>query len=93
VLQNPPNSGTLTTVGSLGVNFASVGGFDIFTDANGVNYAYALSGSKLYSIDLNTGAATELENVLKDGHDDGFIGLAVTSAKSDDRDDNKSNRN
>ena len=94
VLQNPPNNGgTLTTVGSLGVNFASVGWFDIFTDANGVNYAYALSGSKLYSIDLNTGAATELENVIKEGRDDGFIGLAVTDAKMDDKDDNKSNRN
>ena len=92
VLQNPPNNGTLTTVGPLGVNFAPIGGFDIFTDANGVNYAYALSGSKLYSIDLNTGAATELENVIKEGRKDGFIGLAVTSAKMDDKDDNKSNR-
>ena len=93
VLQNPPNSGTLTTVGHLGVNFASVGGFDIFTDANGVNYAYALSGSTLYSIDLNTGAATKLENVIKEGREEGFIGLAVTSAKMDDKDDNKSDRN
>jgi len=93
VLQNPPNSGTLTTVGPLGINFASVGAFDIFTDANGVNYAYALSGSKLYSIDLKTGAATELENVIKEGREDGFIGLAVTSAKMDDKDDNKSDRN
>jgi hypothetical protein len=92
VTQNPM-TGTLTQVGALGFNLAPISGFDIFSPADGTNAAYALSGSKLYSIDLNTGAATELENVLKEGRDDGFIGLAVTSANSDDKDDNKSNRN
>lgn len=74
VLQNPPNDGTLRTVGHLGVNFAPVGGFDIFTDENGVNRAFATSGSSLYSIDLSTGAAKRLAT-LSDSS--GFIGLAV----------------
>ena len=91
VTQNPM-TGTLTQVGALGFNLAPIAGFDILSLADGTNAAYALSGSKLYSIDLTTGAATELENVLKEGRDDGFIGLAVTSAKMDDKDDNKSDR-
>jgi len=38
VLQNPPNPGTLATVGALGVNATSPVGFDI-TPANGTAYA------------------------------------------------------
>jgi hypothetical protein len=74
VLQNPPNDGTLTTVGSLGVNFAPIGGFDIFTDANGVNIGLAVSNSRLFTIDLSTGAARKLGNMPKGG----LIGLAVS---------------
>lgn len=89
VLQNPPNAGTLTTVGKLGINFAPIGGFDIFTDANGTNTAFALSGSTLYTIDLSTGAATKLDNMP--WSTSGFIGLAVTSVESeDDKYDNNS---
>jgi hypothetical protein len=73
VLQNPPNAGGLQTVGKLGVNFAPIGGFDVFTDAQGNNMAFALSGSALYSIDLSTGAATRIARVST-----GFIGLVVT---------------
>jgi len=75
VLQNPPNNGTLRTIGNLGINFAPISGFDIFTDAQGNNSAYALSGSVLYSINLSTGAATAIADV----HKGTFIGLAVTS--------------
>ncbi|MCC5667441.1 DUF4394 domain-containing protein [Nostoc sp. CHAB 5784] len=75
VLQNPPNDGTLRTIGKLGVNFAPISGFDIFTDAQHKNTAYALSGSVLYTINLSTGTATKIADVPKDN----FIGLAVTS--------------
>lgn len=75
VLQNPPNNGTLRTIGNLGINFAPISGFDIFTDAQGNNSAYALSGSVLYSINLSTGVATAIADVPKGT----FIGLAVTS--------------
>ncbi len=69
VLQNPPNNGTLVTVGSLGVNFGSVGGFDIFSLGNGVNTAFAAfapngsTAASLYTIDLGTGAATSLGQI------------------------------
>ncbi|HEY9802028.1 MAG TPA: DUF4394 domain-containing protein [Leptolyngbyaceae cyanobacterium] len=75
VLQNPPNNGVLRTIGKLGVNFAPTSGFDIFTDAQGNNSAYALSGSVLYSINLSTGTATAIANVPEGT----FIGLAVIS--------------
>jgi hypothetical protein len=74
VLHDPPPSGKLKTIGSLGVNFAPIGGFDIFTDTNGNNTAFALSGSTLYAIDLNTGVATKLGEMGQGG----FIGLSVT---------------
>jgi Domain of unknown function (DUF4394) len=68
-LQNPPNAGTLVTIGSLGVNVGSVGGFDIFSPSNGVNTAFAAfapngsTAANLYSIDLGTGAATSLGQI------------------------------
>lgn len=83
-LQNPPNEGGLATVGSLGVDFGSVGGFDIFSPRDGVNTAYAAFGSPsnntrsaaLYSIDLNTGAATSLGQI-GEGAGSNLIGLAA----------------
>lgn len=74
VLQNP-TTGTLTPVGSLGVNFDPIGGFDIFTNASGRDTAFALSGSTLYRINLGTGAADRMGNMRNAS---GFIGLAVT---------------
>ncbi len=66
VLQNPPNDGTLNTIGSLGFDFDPVGGFDIFSPASGNNTAYAASGGQLYGVDLTTGAATSL-SLIGDG--------------------------
>ena len=60
VLQEPPNDGVLTTVGPLGVDFDEAAGFDIVTDEEGNDRAFAASGSALYSIDLETGKATRL---------------------------------
>jgi Ca2+-binding RTX toxin-like protein len=82
VLQNPPNDGKLTTIGALGVNFGASSGFDIFSPINGVNFAYATSGSTLYSIDLSTGAATSLGEIGKGGFN--LIGLAAPTAPSAD---------
>ena len=68
-LQNPPNAGTQVTIGSLGIDVGTIGGFDIFSPSNGVNTAFAAfapSGStaaSLYSIDLGTGAATALGQI------------------------------
>ncbi|HXG66635.1 MAG TPA: DUF4394 domain-containing protein [Blastocatellia bacterium] len=61
VIQNPPNNGTLNTVGSLGVNTTNMVGFDI---AAGSFRAFASltpdggTTSNLYTINLSTGAAT-----------------------------------
>lgn len=57
------NAGTLTTVGSLGVDTDVYTGFDIYTTAGGVDIAYAiLTGDTgpggFYTINLTTGAAT-----------------------------------
>jgi hypothetical protein len=70
-----PNSGTLLTVGSLGIDAGAVGGFDVFTDAGGGNNAFAaltpVTGSKkqqaslLYSVNLTTGTASSLGPIGK----------------------------
>jgi hypothetical protein len=58
VRQDPPNNGTLVTVGSLGVDFGATSDLDIF--APGAAYAVNRAGntSTLYSLNLATGAAT-----------------------------------
>jgi hypothetical protein len=76
VLQDPPNEGNLKTIGSLGINFAPIGGFDIYTDANGTNTAFAVSGANLYTINLSTGAATKVSDRVRED----LIGIAATSS-------------
>lgn len=65
VIQNPPNAGTLVTVGSLGVNTSALAAFEVLqsgqafaalTDPNELT-------SGLYSINLGTGAATFLGEI------------------------------
>lgn len=82
-IQNPPNDGTLQAVGSLGIDIDSRGGFDILT-INGVNNAIAAltpineSGSNLYSINLNTGAATNVGSI---GGGKKLVGLTAVSQR------------
>ena len=67
VLQNPPNGGTLNTVGSLGVNPIADAAFDIAP--SGIAYAGLVDPgnlTQLYTINLTTGAAT-LVGVLGSG--------------------------
>ncbi len=60
VIQNPPNNGTLNTVGALGVDATAVSSFD--QSSGGLAFAALTvegdSNTGFYSIDLNTGAAT-----------------------------------
>lgn len=65
VIQNPPNAGTLTTVGALGVPLFNFGvgpgiGFDIdgATGTALASFVTATGGNGLYSINLGTGAAS-----------------------------------
>ncbi|MEO6038052.1 MAG: DUF4394 domain-containing protein, partial [Saprospiraceae bacterium] len=68
--QNPPNAGTLNTIGPIGATFTGIpisSDLDIFYDPVSLtNKAYFLrndstaASSHLYAIDLNTGAATSI---------------------------------
>jgi hypothetical protein len=71
VTQNPPNDGKLNTVGSLGIDFESIGGFDIAV-SDGTAYAGFVHEprgngnsrrSVLYTIDLATGEATKVGKI------------------------------
>lgn len=63
VIQNPPNSGGLVTVGAVGFDFHTEVGFDIYYNGSS-NTAYASltafggSSTDFYSIDLTSGAGT-----------------------------------
>ncbi len=68
VTQNPPNNGTLNTVGALGVDVVGNAAFDIQTTTGPINLAFAAlstdgAGSGLYSIDLTSGAAILIGNI------------------------------
>jgi hypothetical protein len=72
--QDPPNDGTLNTVGSLGVNTNKLIGFDIVTrgtsPAGDRGYAaldISKGGSKFYKINLNTGDATKIGTISGGG--------------------------
>jgi hypothetical protein len=52
--QAPPNDGILNTVGTLGMSGEGVA-FDILSDGQGGNQAWAMSGDTLYKVDLATG--------------------------------------
>ncbi|MEO7415186.1 MAG: DUF4394 domain-containing protein [Opitutaceae bacterium] len=62
--QNPPNAGTLNSVGALGFDVGPNIGFDILT-RGGDNFGYLVdtigsNAANLYSVNLSTGAATAL---------------------------------
>jgi hypothetical protein len=71
VRQDPPNAGTLTRVGGLGVDTGALVGFDVRTVGSD-NYAYAALTSQrgqgatlanLYLVDLSTGAVSDLGKI------------------------------
>lgn len=61
-LQNPPNNGTLTDIGALGVGITAPAAFDIGGGGNGLALAALRAGAAgpftLYSVSLTNGAAT-----------------------------------
>ncbi|RYY11179.1 MAG: DUF4394 domain-containing protein, partial [Cytophagaceae bacterium] len=58
--QDPPNAGTLVSVGALGVNTTGVNGFDI-GGTSGTGFAVLTVGTaaSVYTLNLATGAATK----------------------------------
>lgn len=71
--QNPPNDGRLELVGSLGVDIAGTGSFDIGPDGSAI--ATLISGNTrgLYQIDLASGAAERLGDLPNVS----IVGLAI----------------
>ena len=65
-LQNPPNDGTLTNIGALGLDVTGTAGFDIGGGDNGLILAAMRTGTtgpfSLYTVALTTGAATLYRN-------------------------------
>jgi hypothetical protein len=77
VRQNPPNNGTLNTIGSLGVNTSDAVGFDISPSSTRAFAALTPPGiisSNLYTINLTTGAATLIGTI---GGSQTVMGLAI----------------
>lgn len=62
-VQNPPNNGTLVSVGELGVNVTASNGFDIGGQSN-MGYAILTVGSAsgIYAVNTTSGAATKLSD-------------------------------
>jgi Domain of unknown function (DUF4394) len=65
-IQVPPNAGTLNTVGALGIDASNVGGFDIGPNNEAVAAILQVgsNSSKLYSIDLPSGVAWEIGELV-----------------------------
>jgi hypothetical protein len=83
VTQNPPNDGTLTTVGALGTTNDAVA-FDIGES----NVGYAVLNAEqnrqnLYRIDLSNGHAAQATNFFI-GTDQPLVGLAAAGTVADD---------
>lgn len=78
VIQNPPNVGTLNTVGSLGVSTTGNVGFDIAFPGNiGFAALQEVGGSSsLYTINLTTGAAALIGSI---GQKQVITGLAIAA--------------
>lgn len=83
LLQQDANPGVLTTIGSLGVDFTGNVGFDVSPD--GAAYATLQPGegqpSSLYTVDLESGAASEVGTVGS-----GLVigGFAIPTGEMDD---------
>ena len=81
-IQNPPNNGTLVLVGALGVNITSSNGFDIQSGSNTAFAVFQINAeltSRLYTINLTTGAATLVGPI---GSASVLRGLAVASGSA-----------
>jgi Domain of unknown function (DUF4394)/Calx-beta domain len=79
-IQNPPNNGTLLTVGPLGVDVSSRVGFDI-TPANVAFLASSSAGTNgFYSVNLSTGQTASLGPIA---FPDSVRGIAVAAPTPD----------
>jgi uncharacterized protein DUF4394 len=87
VKQDPPNNGTLVTVGPLGFDAEAQGGFDVSPQGNVAYAALRAPGAprtSLYRIDLATGRATPATSQPAIGVDGPLRGIAVATGGVDD---------
>ncbi len=80
VVEGPPQSGTLTTVGALGIDANNETRFDITGNPNRGIAAVrpaGRSGTTLYAVDLSNGATAAIGAVVVDGRPAALAGLAV----------------
>ena len=63
IKQAPPNDGTLAAIGKLGIDATDNYAFDISSTEDLVNTAYLVAGASLYTVDLETGAATSVGEI------------------------------
>jgi len=89
VRQDPPNAGTLNTVGPLGTDVAEPAGFDVAQ--GGTAYAALRPADTqlhaLYRIDLTTGRATPaaaVSGITTPTRGDDLVGIAVAGGVDDD---------
>ena len=71
-IQNPPNNGTLVSVGPLGLDITGSAGFDIGPDGNAVAAVTFNGQSELQQVNLATGRLQKLGNLPGN-----IIGLAI----------------
>lgn len=79
VQQTKPNDGTLKAIGKLGLkDMPATYAFDIHGEEGGKNTAYLAAGNTLYTINLETGAASEIGGIT--GADNGLRDMTVLPA-------------
>lgn len=79
LLQDPPNDGKLTEIGSLGLTLTAANGFEIATASSGANTGLIASAGKLYDVNLDTGATSDPRDLaLESG--ESVIGLSALLA-------------
>lgn len=67
IQQAPPNDGVLKAIGKLGTEGAKAYAFDISATAELENTAYVVADGILYTLALDTGAATAVGEITVDG--------------------------
>ncbi|WP_420149689.1 DUF4394 domain-containing protein, partial [Spirosoma sp.] len=72
--QDPPNAGTLVEVGSLGIDIAGTGSFDIAPNGDAVAVLINNNMQGFYEINLSTGRAERLGNLPTTAS---IVGLAI----------------
>ena len=75
IQQTSPNDGTLAAIGTLGIDGAENYAFDIASTEDLTNTAYLVAGATLYTVDLETGAATSVGEIA--GVDGAITDIAV----------------